>query len=470
MRSPPCVLILDPGRYECPLRICDQAPSLMPEWLQTHEIAIKVSTSPKSIEPAVPIQLVVIRISTVQPWPEISQLISQIRKNHRQAHILGLFCSSQVDCTCILGALENGLDDYICCPLREIDLLPRFQRYLRTDGKDASARNVSMESLSQFRHDSLVGGSSCFLEKLELVRRLASSDATLLIMGETGTGKELFAQAVHYQSNRKSKPFIPVNCGALPEQLFENELFGHMKGAYTNASSFQAGLVSEAEGGTLFLDEVDALTPSAQTKLLRFMQDGEFRHLGSPRCQKADIRIIAASNANMKERVSAKLFREDLYYRLSVLTLTVPPLRERQEDVSLLVTHFLKRYRKGNGESTVGCSGAAMEKLMGYCWPGNVRELEGVVQRALTFAAGSCLLPEDIDIPVLEAGRDGREGMRSAKSHAVGQFERNYLMNLLARSRGNVSQAAKTAGKERRTFQRLLKKYGLSGNAFRDLP
>lgn len=313
-----------------------------------------------------------------------------------------------------------------------------------------------------------------------------------MIYGETGTGKELIARAIHYNSHRHGKPFIPVNCGALPDHLIENELFGHAKGAFTDASTAEKGLIAEAEGGALFLDEVDTLSSSAQIKLLRFLQDKEYRHLGSSKSRGADVRVIAATNSNLWYLVETKRFREDLYYRLNVLSVTLPPLRERVSDIPLLAAHFLTRYAKQNRRGLLHLSGDAMQKLIHYPWSGNVRELEGVIQRAAVLCASSVLEPEDIDHfspcggALLEDSslrEDKKEAcspfisasdfpvtdhsLQKVKIQAIGQFERSYLTNLLIAHKGNITHAAKAAGKDRRTLQRLLRKYNLDARAFR---
>ena len=304
-----------------------------------------------------------------------------------------------------------------------------------------------------------------FLQMLEKIPLLAQPDAPVLILGETGTGKELVARAIHTHSARQRKPFIPVNCGALPDHLFENELFGHTKGAFTDASSAEKGLVAEAEGGTLFLDEIDALSPAAQVKLLRFLQHREYRPLGSAKSRIADVRILAATNADLGQHMQAKNFREDLYHRLNVLSLTVPPLRERIEDILLLATHFLMVYRQQHGRDALCFSPKALRKLLAHSWPGNVRELEGVIQRGVLLAPGSTLQPEDMDLP-LPNHEDENGAFHVAKARVVEQFEQTYLLDLMVAHQGNISQAAKAAGKDRRTFQKLLQKYDLKRHIF----
>jgi two-component system response regulator AtoC len=323
------------------------------------------------------------------------------------------------------------------------------------------------ETKGDLHFDSLVGRSQSFLKAVEKVLPLALSRATVLVSGETGTGKELFARAIHYQSPRCGKPFIPVNCGALPDHLFENELFGHVKGAFTDASSAENGLIVEAEGGTLFLDEVDALNHAGQIKLLRFLQDGEYRPVGSARAVIADVRVIAATNTDLIGRVESRLFRDDLYYRLNFLALVIPPLRERIEDVVPLTAHFLDRYARQNGQAARVFSSEALEKLMAYSWPGNIRELESIITRSLTFSHAEILGPGDIELPSVHNEVVSRaRSLRDAKCKTVQAFERGYLAKLLAEYQGNVTHAAKAAGKERRTFQRLLRKHNLSRHSF----
>jgi DNA-binding NtrC family response regulator len=313
--------------------------------------------------------------------------------------------------------------------------------------------------------DFLVGESRKFRQIIEKIPLLAQPEAPVLILGETGTGKELVARAIHSQSARQRRPFIAVNCGALPEHLFENELFGHAKGAFTDASSTEKGLVAEAEGGTLFLDEIDALSLASQIKLLRFLQFREYRPLGSAKSRIADVRIIAATNADLWKCVQAKCFREDLYHRLNVLSLEIPPLRERPEDILLLATHFLMQYRQQHGRETMRFSPHARQSLLTYTWPGNIRELEGIVLRAVILAPMSTLQPEHMGLPSTNNGYE-KSAFHVAKVQAIEQFEQTYLVELMAEHQGNISQAAKTAGKDRRTLQRLLQKYNLRREPF----
>jgi DNA-binding NtrC family response regulator len=321
---------------------------------------------------------------------------------------------------------------------------------------------------TKLHHAGLVGESELFLRVIQQMLQVAHSDVTMLLTGETGTGKEVVARGIHYCSPRQDKPFVPVNCGALPDHLVENELFGHVKGAYTDASAPEKGLVTEAEEGTLFLDEVDSLSTSAQVKLLRFLQDRTYRPLGSARSMTANVRIIAATNANLWQQVQAKRFREDLYYRLHVMTLQLPPLRERTDDVPRLATYFLHRYGAQYGRGLQHFSAAALHKLMEYSWPGNIRELETVVQRAVLLTPTSVLHADNIELPVShQSAVSENNSFRAAKARVIERFERNYLVHLLSAHQGNITHAAKQAGKERRAFTRLMQKYGLQRYTFR---
>jgi DNA-binding NtrC family response regulator len=322
------------------------------------------------------------------------------------------------------------------------------------------------ELLPRIYFDTLVGESEAFLRTLEKIRLFAGTGATVLITGETGTGKELFARAIHYHGVRRGQPFIPVNCGALPDALIENELFGHSKGAYTDAASTEKGLVAEADRGTLFLDEIDALSCPAQAKLLRFLQRGEYRPVGCARSAHADVRVVVASNADLLALVQEKRFREDLFYRLHVLSVTIPPLRQRLGDIPLLVAHFAAHYGRTQGYGPVSVSEDALRKLLAHTWPGNIRELEGVLQRAVLHSGGATIEADHVELAGAMATEKASGTLSQAKMAAMQEFERTYLINLLRVHHGNVTHAAKAAGKERRTFQRLLTKHQLHRSRF----
>jgi DNA-binding NtrC family response regulator len=385
------------------------------------------------------------------------------KKTWASAKTFALLCDQEVTQKGTIPSDLLDFDDFLVCPYEETEFLLRIKRLLKN-----KRQGLAAESTENTRElDLLVGESYTFLQVIRKVGLLAQSKAPVVISGETGSGKELLARAIHYQSARKSKPFIPVNCGALPDDLFENELFGHFKGAYTNASSDEKGLIAEAEGGTLLLDEVDALSPAAQIKLLRFLQSGEYRPLGSTRSFLADVRIIAATNTDLGRCVELKLFREDLHYRLNILSLSVPALRDRGNDILELAAHFLSLYAREHERLTPELSESARQRLLNYSWPGNVRELEGVIQRAIVLSDASVLTADDLELPELSNGNQRQlEQFRLGKSFAIGQFEREFVARMLAIHNGNISHAARAAGKDRRSFQRLVNKYGLDRKSF----
>lgn len=315
----------------------------------------------------------------------------------------------------------------------------------------------------------LVGTSPAFLGVVGLIRKLATTDAPVLAIGETGTGKEVAARAIHYLGARHAHPFIPVNCGGLPEQLIENELFGHERGAFTDARDARSGVVGQAHGGTLFLDEVDSLPLRGQVSLLRFLQDQSYRPVGSPRERHADVRVIAAAGEDLTRRVEAGTFRRDLFYRLRVLTIDLPPLRERAGDAVLLAQHFLKIFSLKYGKSPRRLDPASVSWINAYGWPGNVRELENLLLREFLLADGECVsLRPPMPAGERRAGLDRRHGnllaldFNTAKRRVIAEFEKRYLSRLLADMNGNVTQAAQRCGKERRALGKLIKKHGLS--------
>jgi two-component system, NtrC family, response regulator GlrR len=320
----------------------------------------------------------------------------------------------------------------------------------------------------------LIGQSPRFANAIATLPLIAQHRGTVLITGETGTGKELVARAVHYLSDRAAHPFVPVNCGTLSESLVEDTLFGHESGAFTDARGRATGLVPAADNGTLLLDEIGTLRCGAQTALLRFLQDGTYRALGSTKEMRADVRIIAATNAPLEQMVQDGTFRSDLYYRLRVFSIDLPPLRDRVEDVLLLATHFLRQYAPPG--KALELSPAAAAALTNYSWPGNVRELEHTVLRAAAVCRSDVVAPEDLSIPQ-DRERDGRlltapsrKGPYQAlKREAIATFERSYLADLLATYRGNVTHAARAAGKDRRELAKLLKKHTLDARSFRQI-
>ncbi|HTK81200.1 MAG TPA: sigma-54 dependent transcriptional regulator [Bacteroidota bacterium] len=312
-----------------------------------------------------------------------------------------------------------------------------------------------------FSRQFLVGKSRAFVAALDNILKVSNVHSPVLITGETGTGKELFARAVHYLSRRSGNAFIPLNCGALHEHLFENELFGHVKGAYTGAGDSREGVVNDARGGTLFLDEINTLSTLSQVKLLRFLEDKTYRKLGSSNVVEADIRIVSATNANLDDAVKADKFREDLLYRINALTIELPPLRDRNGDIPLLADHFLRQFCLENERPSIYVSDAALKKLSSWRWPGNVRELKNVVNKAAVMCNSNII--RDADICVGSIREDNASGFtyKQAKDRTLERFEKEYVAKLLNMSAWNISQASKSAQMSRQSFYRLIKKHNI---------
>lgn len=361
-----------------------------------------------------------------------------------------------------LNIASRSTVDFILWPIHQGELRYRLERILggwtRKNEIDAAHKHLAeMLGLEQ-----LVGNHPAFLKAIHRIPLIAESDLPLLITGPTGTGKELCARGVHNLSKRRNFPFIAVDCGAIPDHLFENELFGHARGAFTDAHSDQKGLTAIANGGTLLLDEIDALSLGAQAKLLRFLQERAYRPLGSEKFVKADVNVIAATNRDIERHVQEKQFRSDLYFRLNVLRIELPRLSERGSDIELLARHFLQLHCSTYG-SQKSFSPAALRKLESHDWPGNVRELLNVVQRAAVLCEGTHILPSDVPLAVPESTDfPSRAGFQLARSHAIEAFEKRYVESLLAKHKGNVTRAALEAGKDRRAFGRLKKKYNIA--------
>jgi two-component system, NtrC family, response regulator GlrR len=344
---------------------------------------------------------------------------------------------------------------------RRISIIPRVH-----DCPDDQINAPSNEPISLY---GMIGNSIAFQALLRQIAKIASTDACVLIEGETGVGKELTARAIHYLSARRSKPFISLNCGAIPESLIESELFGHARGAFTDAKTNRPGVISQADGGTLFLDEIDSLPCKGQVALLRFLQDRRYRPVGQSVELISNSRVIAATNQPLQDLVERRAFRSDLMYRLNILRLQVPPLRERKTDIVLLARHFLKTYCERYGLPLKSLHSSSWVWMMRYEWPGNVRELESVIHRNVLLSEDHEIIIDEC-VPQLQCQPMPSAtyeflNFQEAKAHAIAEFERGYLSKLVKETHGNVSAAARLACKERRSFGKLLKKYGIDKEA-----
>lgn len=448
-RGAPCVPV-PPPRI---LVLADRAH----DWgAKIREILLAAGGYAVSLERAVgpPADLV---IPLLGPGQDALTVLTELRATVPDAELLPVLDEKH-----FLGALDRllpGVTDFLVSPIRGPELLARVRRLVPLNVKEEAerVRHHLQESLALER---LRGVDPGFEAVKQQIGRVAKADVTVLLTGKTGTGKELTAQAIHYLSGRATKPFVPVDCGAIPADLFENELFGHHRGAFTDARSHQQGLVAEAEGGTLFLDEIDALAPAAQVKLLRFLEDRTYRPLGSPRRIKANVRLVVATNIDLSDKVRERTFREDLFYRLHVVTLRLPPLRERVGDIALLAEYFLERHTTTHGRWRF--SPEALEAMREYEWPGNVRELENVVQHLVVMKPPGLIRAAELPWPVRPVEVDlGDASFRAAKARAIAQFEQSYLAGLLQTHRGNITRAAQEARQDRRTFRRLIQKHRL---------
>ena len=365
-----------------------------------------------------------------------------------------------------VAAMKEGAYDYLTKPIELDELLLLIQRVGREIGLSQENRELKEQLREKFKVDFIVSISRRMEEALNLVKRVAQSPATVLILGESGTGKELIARAIHYSSLRKEKPFVKVNCAALPENLLESELFGHEKGAFTGAVARRVGRFEQADQGTIFLDEIGDLSPALQSKLLRVLQEKEFERVGSSQTIKVDVRVISATNRNLEEAIQKGTFREDLYYRFNVVTITLPPLRERKEDIPPLLEHFLKKYSRENNKAVVSVTKEAKDLLMNYNYPGNIRELENIIERAVVLCRGETITKQDLPLNLQES--EVEESLERARKsgrslpETLEEIERHRIAQALQKSGGVQTKAAEELGISERVLRYKMKKYKIS--------
>ncbi|HET6466268.1 MAG TPA: sigma-54 dependent transcriptional regulator [Nitrospiria bacterium] len=389
-------------------------------------------------------------------------LLQEIRKINSQAVCIVLTGYGTIELS--VKAMKSGAFDFITKPFQP-DLVLSFVKTALEHYRLKKDNLIFQRTLHEkFRFENMVGSSPAILPVYELIEKVSDSDSTVLIQGESGTGKEIIAKTIHYNSPRKSKPFIPVNCGAIPESLLESELFGHEKGAFTGATSSRIGRFESAQGGSLFLDEVGEMPFPLQVKLLRAIQEREFERVGGDRSIRVDVRIIAATNQDLEQAVAEKRFRKDLFYRLNVIPLLVPPLRERREDIPLLVNYFLKKFHEKKPRTVMEVSPDALAILTNYSWPGNVRELENMIERLVTLKSTGAITKEDLP-KKLVAGNEGQiipefefpdRGIDF--SAVVQQFEDHLIQQALLKANGVKNQAAHLLHLNRTTLVERLKR------------
>ena len=383
-------------------------------------------------------------------------LLQEIKKIESKTEVVVMTAFGSIDTA--VEAMRRGACDYITKPFQPEELILVIKRTL--DRMGLARRIHDLETLVEesFRREGIVGKSAAMQEILNLIASTGHSEGTVLVSGESGTGKELVARAIHANSPRKKRSFITLNCAAMPDTLQESEMFGYAKGAFTGAVRNKPGLIEEADAGTLFLDEIALASPSTQSKLLRFLQSGEFRRLGETQERYVDVRLIAATNSDLQAAIRQGVFRQDLFYRLNVIPISVPPLRRRKEDIPLLAEHFLRRVAKSSGREISGLEPAAMETLMAYDWPGNVRELENAIEYAMMIAQGA-FIPESALPPQIRMSTPLPADGAAVTLDAV---EAAHILRVLESAEWNQDKAAGLLGIGRTTLWRKLKTYGIA--------
>jgi two-component system NtrC family response regulator len=374
-------------------------------------------------------------------------------------------------------AMKEGAVDYILKPIKMEEMEILIEKTLSVRRLQDENRSLRQELQSVYGPTSIVGNHPAIQKVIQLISQVAGTKATVLVQGESGTGKEIVARAIHYQSDRASKSFVVINCAAIPSNLLESELFGHEKGAFTGAIKTKKGRLELADQGTLFLDEIGEMPKELQVKILRVLEEQKFQRVGGIEDVEVDNRIIAATNKDLKQAVEAGAFRDDLFYRLNVITISIPPLRERKEDIPLLVDYFLEKHRKVFKSRAAGVSDEALKLLVEYSWPGNVRELENTLVRAVILCPSDLIQPGDLQEEMrreevqeeikLPADRDELKQMKKeAQQKAKGEIEKRFIIEALKQGGGNVMRSAEMVGMDRRQFQNLLRKYGISRKDF----
>jgi len=394
-------------------------------------------------------------------WKDGIELMETLHHIHPEMPVIILTAYGTIESA--VDAMQKGAYSYLTKPFDHRQLLLQIKNGIERNRLFREVRRLSSIVGERYEFKNIIGKSGKMKGVLEQVARAAETDSNVCIQGESGTGKELIAKALHLASSRKDGPFLAINCAAIPETLLESELFGFTKGAFTGAVATKKGLFAQAHGGSILLDEIAEILLPMQAKLLRAIEEKKFHPLGSENPIQVDVRIIAASNKNLEAEVSKGKFRSDLFYRIHVIPIHLPPLRERKEDIPLLVTHFLKKFSGEMKKEVKRISPSAIQRLLSYHWPGNVRELENAIEYAVAMTTH-----EVIDENVILQTKKGTVGSLKPLKEAKKDFEREYISNLLLLTEGNVSKAAELAGKYRADFYELLKKYGLNPSDFKD--
>jgi DNA-binding NtrC family response regulator len=415
-----------------------------------------------------PIDIVITDIK--MPGMDGMEILGRVKEKYPDVLVIIITGYSTVQSA--VQAMKLGAFDYIPKPFTPDEVLVVVEKAL--EKKSLIYENIYLrkELEAKYGFENIIGSSPKMQEVYKLIRKVAPTDSTVLIRGESGTGKELIARAIHFNSPRKQKPFVPVDCGVLSQELLESELFGHVKGSFTGAIVTKPGLFEIADGGSIFLDEIGDINPNFQSKLLRVIQEREFTPVGGVKPKKVDLRFIVATNKDLERLVEEKQFREDLFYRLNVVSITIPPLRERKDDTPLLAYHFLRKYTREMNKSIKSISVDAMNMLIAYSWPGNVRQLENVIERAIVMAEGDTITTEHLpfavraeiahpDTPIPKTSDELKEIKKKVRESAVESIEKSFILDALTRNDWNITRAAKDVGMQRPNFQALIRKYGI---------
>jgi len=401
----------------------------------------------------------IILVDYKMPEMDGLQTLKEIRKRYVDLPVVMMTAYGTVETA--VASMKEGAFDYLTKPIDLDELLIKLQKLIERAGLIRENRELKTKLQERYTFDNIVCASPRMEDVLGLVARVAPSQATVLVLGESGTGKELIANAIHYASPRSSRPLIKVSCSAFPETLLESELFGHEKGAFTGATQRRVGRFEEADTGTIFLDEIGDLSPGIQVKLLRILQEKEFQRLGSNFTLRTDVRVITATHRNLEEAVKKGLFREDLYYRLNVISIHLPPLRERKEDIPRLIDHFLKKYSKENQKSILDISREARALLLRYPYPGNVRELENIIERAVVLCRGDTITTQDLPFHLREGRSESTDLPRKEKGlpESLEEIEKDLILKALHQHRWVQTKAAENLQISERVLRYKIKKY-----------
>lgn len=404
------------------------------------------------------------------PGMDGMEVLRRLRREYPNTIVIMITGFSTVETA--VEAMKLGAFDYIPKPFTPDEVSVVVKKAV--EQKNLLLENIYLrqELQEKYGFHNIVGKSKKMQEIYRIIAKVAPTDSTVLIYGQSGTGKELIARAIHFNSPRRDRQFVPVDCAVLSENLLESELFGHIRGSFTGAVTTKLGLFEIADGGTVFLDEVGNISLSIQAKLLRVLQEREFTPVGGTKSKKVDIRLIAATNKDLEKMIKEGTFREDLYYRINIVPIHLPPLKEREEDIPLLAMHFLRKYSEQMGKKIKGFSAEAMEKLMRYSWPGNVRELENVIERTVVMIEEDMVKPEHIILPdkhrqngfhirIPMTSEELKEIKKQLREKAVEEIEKAFIINALERNQWNVTKASEEVGMLRPNFQALMRKYNI---------